>query len=116
MNLFVQTSNETSKPTENINEKYKTTRHSTDRYAIKTHGATAKAYQEQSDPQISNTDILTANVIQTLDCYRLQLQSDILHEVRNGQYKIEIAPSDWIDFGGQKLFDMAHQLFIQHQG
>ncbi|CAC5414814.1 unnamed protein product [Mytilus coruscus] len=27
-----------------------------------------------------------------------------------------IAPSDLVDFGGQKSFDMTHQLFIQHRG
>ncbi|XP_052070067.1 uncharacterized protein LOC127708924 [Mytilus californianus] len=59
---------------------------------------------------------LATNEIQTLECERLQIQSDILKEVRNGQYRIEIAPSDLIDFGGQKSYDMTHQLFIQHSG
>ncbi|XP_076073079.1 uncharacterized protein LOC143044801 [Mytilus galloprovincialis] len=59
---------------------------------------------------------LATNEIQTLECERLQIQSDILEEVRNGQYRIEIAPSDLIDFGGQKSYDMTHQLFIQHSG
>ncbi|VDI49475.1 Hypothetical predicted protein [Mytilus galloprovincialis] len=29
---------------------------------------------------------------------------------------MNIAPSDLVDFGGQKSFDMTHQLFIQHRG
>ncbi|CAG2250144.1 unnamed protein product [Mytilus edulis] len=33
---------------------------------------------------------LATNEIQTLECERLQIQSDILEEVRNGQYRIEI--------------------------
>jgi hypothetical protein len=37
-------------------------------------------------------------------------------ELRKGNYKVNIAPSDLVDFGGQKSFDMTHQLFIQHKG
>lgn len=44
------------------------------------------------------------------------VREDILEEVRNGRYIIEIAPSDLVDFGGQRSYDMTHQLFIQHQG
>lgn len=44
------------------------------------------------------------------------IQSDILKELRTGKYKIKIAPSDLVDFGGQRCFDMTHQLFIQHKG
>ncbi|CAG2207288.1 unnamed protein product [Mytilus edulis] len=46
----------------------------------------------------------------------LTIQSDILEEIRTGEYKIRIAPSDLVDFGGQRCFDMTHQLFIQHKG
>jgi hypothetical protein len=37
-------------------------------------------------------------------------------ELRKQNYKVNIAPSDLVDFGGQKSFDMTHQLFIQHKG
>jgi hypothetical protein len=36
--------------------------------------------------------------------------------LRKENYKVNIAPSDLVDFGGQKSFDMTHQLFIQHKG
>ncbi|CAG2190447.1 unnamed protein product [Mytilus edulis] len=44
------------------------------------------------------------------------IQSDVLQEIRHGKYKIRVAPSDLVDFGGQRSFDMTHQLFIQHKG
>lgn len=50
------------------------------------------------------------------DSDTLKLQADILDEVKNGQYRIDVAPSDLVDFGGQKSYDMTHQLFIQHGG
>ena len=40
----------------------------------------------------------------------------IQEKIRNGTYKIEIAPSDLVDFGGQRSFDMTHQLFMRHKG
>ena len=44
------------------------------------------------------------------------IQEDIKQEIRNGKYKIDIAPSDLVDFGGQRSFDMTHQLFMRHNG
>lgn len=44
------------------------------------------------------------------------IQSNVLQEIRDGTYKIRVAPSDLVDFGGQRSFDMTHQLFIQHRG
>ena len=44
------------------------------------------------------------------------IQEDIKQEIRNGKYKIDIAPSDLVDFGGQRSFDMTHQLFMRHKG
>lgn len=44
------------------------------------------------------------------------LHKSILDEIRNGEYDLEIAPSDVVDFGGQKAFDMTHQLFILQEG
>ena len=44
------------------------------------------------------------------------IHKDIKEELRKGNYKVNIAPSDLVDFGGQKSFDMTHQLFIQRKG
>jgi hypothetical protein len=46
----------------------------------------------------------------------ITIHEDIKEELRKGNYKVNIAPSDLVDFGGQKSFDMTHQLFIQHKG
>ena len=40
----------------------------------------------------------------------------IQEQIKKGTYKIEIAPSDLVDFGGQRSFDMTHQLFMRHKG
>ena len=40
----------------------------------------------------------------------------ILEKIKNGTYKIDSAPSDLVDFGGQRSFDMTHQLFIRKKG
>lgn len=44
------------------------------------------------------------------------VRDDILREVKSGNYKVKIAPSDLVDFGGQRSYDMTHQLFVQHGG
>ena len=46
----------------------------------------------------------------------ITIHEDIKEEIRKGNYKVYIAPSDLVDFGGQKSFDMTHQLFIQRKG
>jgi len=46
----------------------------------------------------------------------IAIDEGIKEELRKGNYKVNIAPSDLVDFGGQKSFDMTHQLFIQHKG
>ncbi|XP_063399233.1 uncharacterized protein LOC134683858 [Mytilus trossulus] len=46
----------------------------------------------------------------------ISIHKDVLKELKDGKYKMEIAPSDLVDFGGQRSFDMTHQLFIQHKG
>jgi hypothetical protein len=46
----------------------------------------------------------------------ITIHEDIKEELRKGNYEVNIAPSDLVDFGGQKSFDMTHQLFIQHKG
>ena len=48
--------------------------------------------------------------------FYMTIFEDIKEELRKGNYKVNIAPSDLVDFGGQKSFDMTHQLFIQHKG
>lgn len=52
--------------------------------------------------------------ISKLDHYTVR--EDILDEIRKGQYIMEVAPSDLVDFGGQRSYDMTHQLFVQHRG
>ncbi|VDI40090.1 Hypothetical predicted protein [Mytilus galloprovincialis] len=52
--------------------------------------------------------------VSKLDHY--MVRDDILEEVRKGHYIIDIAPSDLVDFGGQRSYDMTHQLFVQHRG
>ncbi|XP_063406317.1 uncharacterized protein LOC134690270 [Mytilus trossulus] len=44
------------------------------------------------------------------------IQDDLLVKIKKGTNIMNIAPSDLVDFGGQKSFDMTHQLFIQHRG
>ena len=40
----------------------------------------------------------------------------ILEKIKNRTYEIDIAPSDLVDFGGQRSFDMTHQLFMRKKG
>ncbi|VDH97164.1 Hypothetical predicted protein [Mytilus galloprovincialis] len=42
--------------------------------------------------------------------------ANYFQEICDGTYRIKVAPSDLIDFGGQRPFDMTHQLFIHHKG
>ncbi|CAC5358229.1 unnamed protein product [Mytilus coruscus] len=44
------------------------------------------------------------------------IQDDLFEKIKKGTNIINIAPSDLVDFGGQRSFDMTHQLFIQHRG
>jgi hypothetical protein len=46
----------------------------------------------------------------------ITIHKDIKEELRKANYKVHIAPSDLVDFGGQTSFDMTHQLFIQRKG
>ncbi|XP_063427756.1 uncharacterized protein LOC134711219 [Mytilus trossulus] len=78
---------------------------------------TSESITEHVETKISNRGMLPVpSEIQSIDCQTLQLQTSILDEVRDREYRIEIAPSDLVDFGGQKSYDMTHQLFIQHRG
>jgi hypothetical protein len=46
----------------------------------------------------------------------ITIHNAIKEELKKGYYKVNIAPSDLVDFGGQRSFDMTHQLFIQRKG
>lgn len=46
----------------------------------------------------------------------LSIKEDMRDEILQGNYKMNIAPSDLVDFGGQQSYDMTHQLFIQCKG
>ncbi|VDI14072.1 Hypothetical predicted protein [Mytilus galloprovincialis] len=64
--------------------------------------------------KIKNTPSISLPKTKKIEAYAVH--EDILKEVKSGQYKIKIAPSDLIDFGGQRSYDMTHQLFVQHGG
>ncbi|XP_076082141.1 uncharacterized protein LOC143052879 [Mytilus galloprovincialis] len=90
---------------------------STVKVADKTSASSIKPLPGHFEPQVTSASLSTVTTeLESLEFQKLQLQSSILDEVRNGKYKIDIAPSDLIDFGGQKSYDMTHQLFIQHKG
>ncbi|CAG2245973.1 unnamed protein product [Mytilus edulis] len=90
---------------------------STVKVANKTSSSSIKPLPGHFEPQVTSSSLSTVTTeLESLEFQELQLQSSILDEVRNGKYKIDIAPSDLIDFGGQKSYDMTHQLFIQHKG
>ncbi|VDI20493.1 Hypothetical predicted protein [Mytilus galloprovincialis] len=62
-------------------------------------------------------DLKTLKAFQKRPVYTAHsIQQDILDKIKRGSYVMNIAPSDLVDFGGQKSFDMTHQLFIQHKG
>jgi anti-sigma28 factor (negative regulator of flagellin synthesis) len=59
---------------------------------------------------VNKTDPLRGQSVQN------SIIANIQEKIRKGTYKIEIAPSDLVDFGGQRSFDMTHQLFMRHKG
>ncbi|XP_071177448.1 uncharacterized protein [Mytilus edulis] len=63
---------------------------------------------------MKNTAPISLPKMTKIEAYAIH--DDILKEVKSGQYKIKIAPSDLVDFGGQRSYDMTHQLFVQHGG
>ncbi|CAG2241833.1 unnamed protein product [Mytilus edulis] len=65
-------------------------------------------------PKIKNTPSISLPKMKKIEAYTVH--DDILKEVKSGQYQIKIAPSDLVDFGGQRSYDMTHQLFVQHGG
>ncbi|XP_076108233.1 uncharacterized protein LOC143076379 [Mytilus galloprovincialis] len=82
-----------------------------------------EAYIKQ-DKYLQNENATPSEVKKVRSISRPQLKKvesyavhdDILKEIKSGQYKIKIAPSDLVDFGGQRSYDMTHQLFVQHGG
>ncbi|CAC5404692.1 unnamed protein product [Mytilus coruscus] len=63
---------------------------------------------------MKNNPSISLPQVKKVEAYAVH--DDILKEVESGQYKIKIAPSDLVDFGGQRSYDMTHQLFVQHGG
>ncbi|XP_071181256.1 uncharacterized protein [Mytilus edulis] len=103
-------------PADDAEKLTKDTSSLTKQCVTQSHGSMTESVNEHKGQPITIMDHKQTTHIQIFDIKELQIQSDILTEVRTGKYKIEIAPSDLIDFGGQKSFDMTHQLFIQHSG
>lgn len=66
--------------------------------------------------QQMKTGILDDSSISALAQTPFSISNDLKRELKRGQYEMKIAPSDLVDFGGQKSFDMTHQLFIQQRG
>ena len=84
--------------------------------------AKKKKMTSEKHPTAESKAILSEKTDTELQAQKMPKQSyitiheDIKEELRKGNYKVNIAPSDLVDFGGQKSFDMTHQLFIQHKG
>ncbi|XP_071178329.1 uncharacterized protein [Mytilus edulis] len=70
--------------------------------------------EQFSTSEMNNTSSISLPNVKTVEAYAVH--DDILKEVESGQYKVKIAPSDLVDFGGQRSYDMTHQLFVQHGG
>lgn len=69
-------------------------------------------------PKIPNTKRTPSTVTSTehIDQHLYSLTDEFLGAIKKGRYKIHIAPSDIVDFGGQRSFDLTHQLFIRQKG
>lgn len=74
-------------------------------------GESKKSDTKEVKTSDSKTSTKALSVIQEEALHKI-----ILDEVRRGEYNLEVAPSDLVDFGGQKAFDMTHQLFIMQKG
>ena len=72
--------------------------------------------EKQDDLQINRKKPHKSGTSKESELELLKIQEEILDSIKKGEYKMEIAPSDLIDFGGQRSFDMTHQLFIQNKG
>jgi hypothetical protein len=61
-------------------------------------------------------DVNTTDLPTQQDYIIATIQEDIKEKIKDGTYEMNIAPSDLVDFGGQRSFDMTHQLFIRYKG
>jgi uncharacterized Zn finger protein (UPF0148 family) len=68
------------------------------------------AVPDTGNDDVNKTDPLRQQSVQH------SIIATIQEKIRKGTYEIEIAPSDLVDFGGQRSFDMTHQLFMRHKG
>ncbi|VDI03767.1 Hypothetical predicted protein [Mytilus galloprovincialis] len=78
-----------------------------------------RSSKELSDVETNISESKTVTHIQLPMVKKVEsyvVLDEILEEIKSGQYKIKIAPSDLVDFGGQRSYDMTHQLFVQHGG
>jgi hypothetical protein len=66
-------------------------------------------------PDTGNDDVNTTDPLRKQSVQH-SIIATIQEKIRKGTYEIEIAPSDLVDFGGQRSFDMTHQLFMRHKG
>lgn len=48
--------------------------------------------------------------------FEREIQDDMLKEILQGKYKMDIAPTTLWDFAGQNEFSATHQVFIQCRG
>ncbi|VDH90268.1 Hypothetical predicted protein [Mytilus galloprovincialis] len=112
----VQIYNSTSESPDTYTSLIKDTTHSTSHIAIQSHYAMTEYVEEYKGRHILNKAHGQITKIGQVDLQELQLSPDILNEVRNGRYQLEIAPSDLLDFGGPELYDITHQLCIQQRG
>jgi hypothetical protein len=67
-------------------------------------------------PDTGNDDVNTTDPLRKQSVQHSIIAATIQEKLRKGTYEIEIAPSDLVDFGGQRSFDMTHQLFMRKKG
>ncbi|CAG2198556.1 unnamed protein product [Mytilus edulis] len=85
--------------------------HSSDVFVEESKDLPVKSTLTSDDEKAASVSLPKINKIEAY-----AVREDILKEIKSGQYKIKIAPSDLVDFGGQRSYDMTHQLFVQHGG
>ncbi|CAC5381004.1 unnamed protein product [Mytilus coruscus] len=107
-----------SRPSEKV-AKSNSAKQLTDQTAAQRELGSPKGYKRQEASQRKDSKggaISKSTLPQIKQQTATSIQSNVLQEIRDGTYKIRVAPSDLVDFGGQRSFDMTHQLFIQHKG
>ncbi|CAG2210870.1 Putative ankyrin repeat protein MM_0045 [Mytilus edulis] len=88
-----------------------TVSHSSDVFVEESKDLPVKSTLTSDDEKAASVSLPKINKIEAY-----AVREDILKEIKSGKYKIKIAPSDLVDFGGQRSYDMTHQLFVQHGG